>query len=207
MTTMHTNAATATSAEATGTDTWLTHVERTEGWLSLDEARLLHNMAANVRAGCIVEVGCYRGRSTIALAAGASEGVAVHVVDPHAEVWNNGTLAFAGGADRAAFFQAMLDSGFAERINLLNTSSEIITPGWTQPVGLLWIDGDHSESGVRRDWACWQPHLTPDAIIAFDDAHDPTVGPYHLINDLLALGVIEHRKNVGKVRSVYYRGG
>jgi predicted O-methyltransferase YrrM len=186
---------------------WLEHVECTEGWLSIDEAKLLHELAANVRTGCIVEIGCYRGRSTIALAAGAPDGVAIHVVDPHAEQWRDGRLTFAGGADRAAFFRAMLDSGFAERINLLNTSSEIIAPGWTEPVGLLWIDGDHSEAGVRRDWACWQPHLIDDAIVVFDDAHDPGVGPYHLINDLLEQGVIEHHKNVGKTRSVFYRGG
>lgn len=183
---------------------WLHHVEQTEGWLSLDEARLLHELAAEVESGAIVEVGAYRGRSAIALAAGARPGIPVYAIDPHAEMIKDGVSRF-GPQDRAAFYEAMVRSGAYESVRLLNTSSEIITPGWTEPVSLLWIDGDHSEEGVRRDWACWQPRLVPGCVVAFDDAFDETIGPARLIADLFERGTIEQRQNVGKIRTVYYR--
>lgn len=37
------------------------------------------------------------------------------------------------------------------------------------PVGLLYIDADHSYEGVSADWEAWQPHLAPGAIVVFDD--------------------------------------
>lgn len=183
---------------------WLDHVADTEGWLSLEEAKLLHSLASGVRDGCIVEVGAFRGRSTIALSAGAGEGVPVFSIDPHEEMWVDGRLAYSGPRDREAFFEAMIRSGAWKNVNLLNTRSETIAPGWDTPVALLWIDGDHSEEGVRRDWDAWQSHLIPGSIVAFDDAHDPNIGPFHLIADLIASGDAEHLKNVGKVRSVTY---
>jgi len=185
---------------------WLGHVQDTEGWLSLDEARWLHTLASRVETGCIVEVGAYRGRSTIALSAGSPEGVPVFSIDPHAEMWADGKLAYAGPADRAAFFQAMTRSGAWHNVALLNTTSDVLAPGWDRPIGLLWIDGDHSEAGVRADWKAWRPHLCPGATVVFDDAHDPNVGPYHLIAELIESGQIEHLKNVGKVRSVVFKG-
>lgn len=189
---------------ATAAPAYLDAVEQTEGWLSLDEAELLHDLAAAVTQGVIVEVGAYRGRSTIALSAGAPSGTPVFAVDPHAEMVENGKTVY-GPQDRAAFFESMVRSGAFHNVRLLNTSSEIITPGWRDPVGLLWIDGEHTYEAARRDWDCWQPHLIPGAVVVFDDAHDPTIGPFKLINELLETGIIEHRKNIGKVRSVFYR--
>jgi predicted O-methyltransferase YrrM len=184
---------------------WLCHVDRAEGWLSLDEAMLLHTLAGEVDDGCIVEVGAYRGRSAIALSAGARLGVPIFSVDPHAEMWVNGKLAYAGPDDRASFYRAMLDSGASRNVHLLNSTSERLTPGWETPVGLLWIDGDHSYEGVARDWACWRPHLVPGCTVVFDDAHDPAIGPHRLIAELLDRGEVIHRKNVGKVRSVVFQ--
>jgi hypothetical protein len=34
----------------------------------------------------------------------------------------------------------------------------------------LFIDGDHRYEAVRADFAAWQPHLAPGAIVAFDDS-------------------------------------
>src|SRR5262245_54249429 len=56
-----------------------------EGWLTLAQAQRLHDAAAAVApTGRIVEIGSFRGRSTIALALGAAEGVEVVAIDPHA---------------------------------------------------------------------------------------------------------------------------
>ena len=60
-------------------------IDETPGWLSLDEAALLYHLARQTTTGSIVEVGSYRGRSTVALAKGALAGGnrPVYAVDPH----------------------------------------------------------------------------------------------------------------------------
>lgn len=37
------------------------------------------------------------------------------------------------------------------------------------PIGMLYIDSDHTYDAVLADWAAWHPHLAPRAVIAFDD--------------------------------------
>ena len=55
-----------------------------EGWLSEGQARRLWEAATRVRApGRIVEIGSFRGRSTIILRGAAEEGVEVVAIDPH----------------------------------------------------------------------------------------------------------------------------
>ena len=55
----------------------------TEGFLSPDECRLLQRLAGTVTAGAIVEIGSYRGRSTVTLACGADKNVPVYAIEPH----------------------------------------------------------------------------------------------------------------------------
>jgi hypothetical protein len=79
-------------------------------------------------------------------------------------------------------------TGAYEHVRLLNISSEILAPGWREPVALLWLDGDHAYEGVRRDFDAWEPHLLPDCDVVLDDADDPEVGPYRLAQELRATG-------------------
>jgi hypothetical protein len=157
----------------------------TEGMISFDEAVLLYKLARSARSGCIVEIGSYRGRSTIFLGRGSIDGmnVPVFAVDPHASF--TGILGgIFGCQDRSEFYRTMLANGCSGIVSLINLSSELFSEQWTNPVSLLWIDGDHSYDGVRRDFFCWEPHLLTDAAIAFDDALDPDLGPFQLIQEL-----------------------
>jgi predicted O-methyltransferase YrrM len=153
------------------------------------EAVLLTRLASAVDDGCIVEVGSFRGMSTIALAKGAR--VPVYAIEPHEEFTGvlGGTF---GPADRRAFFENLLQAGVVEQVRLVNLSSEVVAPGWQLPVGLLWIDGDHRYEAVRRDFECWEPHLR--GLVAFHDAIQPKLGPAQLIAELLESGfeLVEH---------------
>jgi predicted O-methyltransferase YrrM len=148
---------------------------------------LLYNLARDVEGGCIVEVGSYRGRSAVALGHGSLDGqqAKVYAIEPHAEFVGERGGVF-GPEDRAAFYQAMLRTGCYRIVRLVNLTSETVAPNWSEPIGLLFIDGDHSEAGVRRDWNCWSPHLTAGATIAFDDTDWP--GPARLVEELVSTG-------------------
>jgi len=176
-------------------------VDATPGWLSLDEATLLFNLAKQVTAGSIVEVGSYRGRSTVALALGAMAGGnrPVYAIEPHEEFTGYLGGAEFGPEDRGAFFQSMLRTSCYRNVRLVNLSSEIIAPGWKEPVSLLWLDGNHSYDGVKRDFGCWKDHLSASAHIAFDDAMDERLGPSRLISELLLAEAFGLVSNVGKV--------
>ncbi|HEY7948394.1 MAG TPA: class I SAM-dependent methyltransferase [Acidimicrobiales bacterium] len=165
---------------------------RQSGMVSIPEAVLLHDLARDVADGVIVEVGCYRGRSTVALSLGARSGRQARIfsLDPH-ETYTGVNGGNFGPADRGAFFSSMLRTGCYQNVRLINLSSEEVTPGWRHPVGLLWLDGDHSAAGVRRDLAVWRPHLLPGAVVAFDDSRDETSGPGTVIAEEVAAGRLQ----------------
>ena len=180
--------------------------ERTEGMISFDEALLLYSLAKGVSKGCIIEVGSYRGRSTVFLGKGSLDGaqVPVYAIDPHKNFV--GVLGGRfGPKDRTHFFQAMLKNDCSEIVSLINLSSEFFASQWKEQVSLLWIDGDHSYSGVKRDFDCWSPVFCDEAIIAFDDAADSTLGPRRLINELIASNQFEESITVGKVTVICKR--
>jgi hypothetical protein len=171
--------------------------------ISLAEAAFLYELARRTADGVIVEVGSYRGRSAIALAHGSMAGHRrpVFAIDPQEEFI--GVLGgHFGPEDRAAFYRNMLHSEAYSIVRLVNLSSEIVAPGWKDPVGLLWIDGDHTYEGVLRDWSSWAPHLLPSSHVAFDDARDLALGPYRLISTLLAGSEWEEVRGEGKVRVI-----
>jgi hypothetical protein len=180
-------------------------VDTIEGMISIPEAQLLYDLARLVNPHhCIVEVGSYRGRSTVALSLGAQDGgngVVVYAVEPHQTF--SGIL---GGKfspeDRSAFYHTMLRTGCWNNVALVNLSSERVTPGFGAQVHLLFIDRDHSEAGVRRDWECWRPFLVASAKVAFDDATDPRLGPHKLLTQLLSSGEWRQAAAVGKVRVI-----
>ena len=41
---------------------------------------------------------------------------------------------------------------------------------WVDQIDFLFIDGDHSETGVQRDWDDWHQYVIPGGLVAFHDA-------------------------------------
>jgi predicted O-methyltransferase YrrM len=161
---------------------------------------LLYRYAKDIREGCIVEVGSYRGRSTAAISMGAAHGFdpPVFAIEPH-EPFQNVLGGSFGPADRAAFYRTMLRTGSYKNVRLVNVSSEIVSEGWTLAVGMLWIDGDHTYEGVAKDYASWKPHLTKGAIAIFDDVW-ADLGPGLLVSELVSAGEAHPIELAGKVQ-------
>jgi predicted O-methyltransferase YrrM len=148
-------------------------VRDVDGWLGGSEGRLLYRLASAADpAGAIVEIGSWQGRSTIWLAAGAraGRGARVVAVDPH-----RGTYLHTGDESSEAALRANLAAaGLADGVDVVVATSEEAVDGWSRPVSLLWIDGDHSYESALLDLDRWEPHLTDGAAVAF---HDTFVWP------------------------------
>jgi len=107
------------------------------GWLSEDEAKLLWSMAEQTE-GPILEVGCFRGRSTVLLAA---FGRPVCCVDP----FDNFSTDFTGDQIRDMFLMNLEARGIRDVI-LYRTKIEDWEP--TGTFGLTYLDGDHTYQGT-----------------------------------------------------------
>ncbi len=56
------------------------------------------------------------------------------------------------------------------RAVLLRQWSHEAARDWTTPIDFLFIDGDHSWSGLERDWHDWTKHLVAGGIVALHDS-------------------------------------
>lgn len=158
----------------------------------------LRKLAAGVPATqTIVEIGTYKGASAIALADGARSGFGAHVVtiDPHDlpgfRVGHDGTD-YTNPAIRVAAERAIKAAGHDEHITMVRAFSTDAAEYYDgPPVGMLHIDGDHREGAVRRDYAAWEPHLAPHAVVAFDDYRaDWFPGVVNVVTKLVDKGLL-----------------
>lgn len=185
-------------------------MSRLAGGITLEEAAFLSAKASEVKNGCIVEVGSFKGKSAVALSRGArlrGRDVTVYCIEPH-EPFKGALGGEFGPRNRGEYYQAMLATGSYLNSALVNLSSEAITETWTRPVALCFIDGDHRYDGVRRDWDCWSKHVAAGGCVIFDDASDPHAGPARLIREILAGSTCWERTDApGKFAALRRTGG
>jgi len=179
-----------------------------EGWLAREEAALLMDLAAAVPARqAVVELGNYRGRSTVALALGVREGAGAQVwsVDPHLEFTGPRGGRF-GRADQAHLYANLARTGVGAWVSVVGLDSRRVAATWDGPrVGLLFVDGDHRYEAVRADFEAWRPHLAPGARIAFDDCDFADVARF--LAERCAAGELALRARAGKVAVHSLRAG
>lgn len=134
------------------------------GWMTPAELRWLAGQAAGHR--CIVEVGCWRGRSTRALADNTL-GVVWAVDDWQGAGWDyDEDLRNV----RRQFYRRMRDLIDAGRVAVLELSSEEATHAMrSAPVDMVFLDGNHRYEAVRRDLELWAPLLQPGGLLCGHD--------------------------------------
>lgn len=153
-------------------------IETVEGWLFLDEAWALHeavrNFTGDSRSLTVVEIGSFKGRSTIALALGVkARGMGtVFAIDPHTGA---GTPKWP--AETALEFQANIAAaGVDDVVELLVLTSHAARPQFAaKSIDVLFIDGSHEYEDVRLDILDWQTALKDESVVAFNDPTSPGV--------------------------------
>jgi predicted O-methyltransferase YrrM len=183
-------------------------VEAIDGWLAPDEIELLLELASAVPRGqAIVEVGNYRGRSTVALALGARRGAGARVtsIDPHVEFIGPRGGRF-GPEDQAWLYANLTRAGVGAQVQVVCLPSLAVAASWPGPaLGLLFLDGDHRYDSVRADFEAWRPWLAPGACVVFDDCDYADVA--RLVGERERTAELVARGAAGKVRWFECRGG
>lgn len=138
---------------------------------SHDEAALLQRLAAGRR--CVVELGVYEGGSAALLAGWVDAGAALHLVDPfgeHPDALPAGWGALEQATRRVVARAAARRGADAPQVHWHVALSQDLATGWTEPIDLLFIDGDHSEAGCRRDWDGFHRHVSGDGVVLIHDS-------------------------------------
>lgn len=157
-----------TTGELGGTDVGRAQRQAVEsvaelpGWLLEADARKLYELA-HLTDGPILEIGTYRGKSTIIIASALRDaGRAGPIVSLDVD---------ASGLDEAA--AAAAARGVEDRIVLVRGTAEALfrsRPSFAP--ALVFLDGDHSRRGVARDLRALRDRVPSGALLLFHDFHD-----------------------------------
>jgi hypothetical protein len=153
---------------------WAT-VADVEGWMTEGQGRALFDAGASCRAdGRIVEIGSFRGRSTIMLATAAPSGAEIVAIDPHAGN-DRGPREIDGFAAEAdddhARFLANLDrAGVAGRVTHLRMYSDVALDEIEGPVDVLYVDGAHRYAPARADIRDWGARVADGGAMLIHDS-------------------------------------
>jgi predicted O-methyltransferase YrrM len=151
-----------------------------EGWTYPDELWTLHEAVRNFPGYLpltVVEIGSWKGRSTVALAMGLrSRGHGkVYAIDPH--TGSREHIDAYGAVDTFGdFLQNIRNAGVADFVEAIRSPSHDARVQFEpNSVNVLFIDGSHEYRDVLQDIDDWASRLTDPAVVAFNDPLYPGV--------------------------------
>lgn len=172
--------------------------DKLDGWLTDREGELLYNLAKNCTGeGVIVEIGSWKGKSTIWLAKGSKRGnnVKIYAIDPHT----------GASEHKERYGEVWTFDEFKENIKNTNVDDIVIpivktsaeaAKKFDEPVELIFIDGAHEYELVKLDFELWFPKVIDGGIMAFHDTRRRR-GPAKVVEEL-----VYKSKNFKNVRFV-----
>lgn len=199
----------------------LTAFEAAKGFMPVDEGLALYAAAAEAAEALglpLLEVGTYCGRSTILLAdAARAAGVTAVTVDHHrgSEEQQPGwdyhdpevVDPEGGQMDTLPTFRRTLHkAGLEEHVIAVVGRSPQVAKVWGGKVGLVFIDGGHTDEHATADYEGWAPHLAEGGLLVihdvFPDPVDEWTGqaPYRIYLRALASGAFEETSATGSLR-------
>lgn len=188
-------------------------LEGVAGYLSGREIEGLAVLASQPTChGEILEIGTFKGKSAIVLSkasalAGDSRVVAVDPLPVHED--QAGRRCYG---QVSAFDECMANlerAGVRPFVEFHRLRSNELAAKWpaSRRLRLLWIDGDHSYSGAKRDFDLFAPFMADGGIIAMHDVLHEHGGPTRVFaEDILLSGRFGHFGFFGSVGWAQYIG-
>jgi hypothetical protein len=142
------------------------------GYLAELEFRSLALLAyCAPRDGVIVEIGSFKGKSTLALASVARHyGLGPVVsIDPHSAPSVTDPNLDGKASSFDDFLDTIRSASLEEQVEVHCAFSQEVAAGWDRMIRMLWIDGDHTYKGTKADFDLFSPYLAEDATVALHD--------------------------------------
>ena len=185
------------------------------GFMPDDEGAALHAAALGAPAGTWLEIGTYCGKSTLILAAAArTAGAHLVTVDHHhgseenQPGWEHHDTALVdprtGRLDTLPAFRRILDDHLADVVSPVLATTQLVARWWTVPLGLLFLDGNHTEEVAQHDFRTFARHVVPGGLLLVHDVFpDPAGGgqaPWHVVQAALGSGAFRQVSVHGSLR-------
>jgi predicted O-methyltransferase YrrM len=133
-----------------------------------DSAFLLYGLVRSAKPKVVVEIGSARGRSTCFIGTALKENGygKLYAVDPHMQTaWNDD-----GSIDTYEVLKTNVNQlGLTHVVEMLRNTSDEVAKSWNESIDILFIDGDHSYEGAKRDWDLFSPFVTTFGSVIFHD--------------------------------------
>jgi len=176
-------------------------ISKVEVYITDEEGEFLYNTVENCRSGAIIEIGSWKGKSTIWLGKGSKAGkcAKIYAIDPH-----TGSLAHRKKYGKSYTFEDFKRNIKDAEINdiifpIVKTSAEA-AQSFSDFVEFVFIDGDHRYEMAKLDFELWYPKLLNRGIVAFHDSENPEVR--RVIDEFIYKS--RNFKNIGFIGSIRY---
>ena len=191
--------------------------EQTAGFMPPAEGEVLYETAvAYAPVGPILEIGSYCGKSTIYLAAGARAASQVTITvdhhrgsEEHQRGWEYHDPSLidpaTGRIDTLPELRRNLAAaGLEDDVIVVVGRSARVAALWHTMLGMVFIDGGHTDEAARADYESWAPSVTRGGALAIHDVFpDPADGgqaPYRIYRHALASGDFKEVRHEGSLR-------
>jgi hypothetical protein len=130
-----------------------------EGWFLIEELQWLYDVSSKMES--VVEIGCWKGRSTHAILSGCKG--KVYIIDNFlgnkdqiGDIDNPGPHYEASVRDISIDF--LKNCGHFKNLNLMKMdSAEAVKYFKPKSIDMVFIDGDHSREAIKQDIDMWTP--------------------------------------------------
>ncbi len=187
------------------------------GFMPDDEGLALYEAGLKAaKTGPLLEIGSYCGKSAVFLGAAAREqGTVLYSIDHHrgseeqqpGEEFHDPRMVdpATGLVDTLPHFRRTIAAaGLDDVVVGIVGESATIAAHWATSLGLVFIDGGHSEEAARADFDGWTPQLLTGGLLAIHDVFlDPTDGgrpPFLVYREALTSDRFEEVGATGSLR-------
>ena len=193
--------------------------EAAPGFMPPEEGLALYEAAERAaKVGHLLEIGTYCGKSTIYLAAAAATAAPdtlVITIDHHRGSeeqqpgWEYHDPALVdpevGLMDTLPAMRRTLHAaGVEDRVVAVVGRSPAVARLWNTPVGLVFIDGGHTDEHAQNDYEGWAHHVAPGGLLVihdvFPDPNDGGQAPYRVYLRALESGDFVEESVTGSLR-------
>jgi predicted O-methyltransferase YrrM len=196
--------------------------EAATGFMPSEEGLALYETAESYAdVGPVLEIGTYCGKSAIYLAAGIREargrGVRQQVItvdhhrgsEEHQAGWEYHDTSLVnrvtGRIDTLPRLRAtLIGAGLDDDVVVVVGRSVDVARLWRMPLGMLFIDGGHTEVAAQWDYEGWAPWVAVGGALAIHDVYPDSAtdgqAPMHVYQRAVASGAFTEVRAEGSLR-------